>query len=208
MSSTSENFELKQAANQTRMIAIANSSRILADCFWEPRLPGSEAWELLALASLDLGGQAPEMASAARAYASELDPDQLPVLFSELFIGPFKVLAPPYGATYLDGDPSDAGRTQAEALGYYHQAGLVLPPHAGETPDHISVELEFIYFLMVRSIQEDALDCVDMAAQFSAHHLGRWLPLFAKQLQLPEEAKFYQTLCQLALLLVQSTRSL
>ena len=63
--------------------------------------------------------------------------------FSRLFIGPFKLLAPPYGSIYLDGNSCLMGASTMEVRQLYRNEGL--NPVIKEAPDHIAIELEFMY---------------------------------------------------------------
>lgn len=191
MYSTSVSSDLEQS-NEQSLIAKANCCRILADCFWEPRLPDIAAWSLLSESAQLMDDEVTvALVAEAQSEAGKLDPDQLPILYSKLFLGPFEVVAPPYASIYLDQEEAFAGRTQTEVLAIYSKGGLQLPPLAGETPDHISVELEFLYFLLVKAIQEAEGDYLEQAQQFTTSHLLEWLPGFLAQLELAPEARFY-----------------
>ena len=199
MSSTSVTSKPTDLGDPAQLIALANSCRILADCFWEPRLPDQAAWGMLLEAARQLDESMSILVEEALSEAEKLQLDDLPILFSRLFIGPFEIQAHPYASSYLDQDEAFAGRTQAEVLSYYHRGGLELPPRAGETPDHLSVELEFLYFLLVKTIQQNNKSHLELASQFATSHLKHWLPSFIQQLELAPEARFYFILSKLVL---------
>ena len=188
---------------EAQLSVIANGCCILGDCFWEPRVPGAAAWALLRRGAEQFGGLGPTLVREASQEAKKLSVEQMPLLYGRLFIDPFDTLAAPYSSVYLDQDDGETGGTQAEVLGYYRNAEIGIPPRAGETPDHISVELEFLYLLLVRVIQDEDVVRLALAAQFASEHLSLWLPAFAAQLDVFPEAKFYSCLSKLAVLLAE-----
>lgn len=121
--------------------------------------------------------------------------------FSALFIGPFELLAPPYGSTYLEGVRTVMGATTIDAVKYYRKAGVEMDPDQKDIPDHISVELEFMYYLISREIeayrnsnQEEALKNLQIQNDFMKQHLGAWVPQFTKQIIDGAKNPFYKNL--------------
>ncbi|MGQ9511929.1 TorD/DmsD family molecular chaperone, partial [Thermodesulfitimonas sp.] len=104
---------------------------------------------------------------------------------------------PPYAGFYLPGGTSFPGPRPAlfgELQDRYRRWGL---DPAGELPDHVAVELEFLHFLCSRRLEalrrgdvalEDALSR-DQAWMLA--HLRDWLPAFGKQLRELESACFW-----------------
>ncbi len=100
-----------------------------------------------------------------------------------LFVNaPGGVAAPPYASWYLDGRLLGAAASWAEAA--YRRQGLEPAPEAGEPPDYICTELEFMHFLCrhesAARITADgrALAMVlEAQAAFVHDHLARWVPL-------------------------------
>ena len=78
---------------------------------------------------------------------SKQDLKSLQIDFSSLFVGPFKLLAPPYGSVYLEGKREVMGQSTIDARNRYREAGLELSDEIKEAPDHIAFELEFIYYV-------------------------------------------------------------
>jgi len=196
MSSTSVNSNGPLIEDQALLIPLANSCRILADCFWEPRLPSDQTWDLLLEASSNISPEAHSWVIKAKKGAAGLNQDELPVHFAQYFVGPFEILCPPYASYYLDDREAFAGRTQSRLVTFYQRGGLGLPPRAGETPDHFSVEMEFLYYLYAKAIQTNQASLVQLADQFAANELVSWLPAFSEGLK--NKTKFYYCLSRYA----------
>lgn len=77
----------------------------------------------------------------------------------------------------------------ADITAFYAAFGLELSERARERADHISVECEFVHYLLYKEalalesgLTEKAEVCRDASGRFLAEHLGFWLPSFAKRL--------------------------
>lgn len=104
---------------------------------------------------------------------------------------------PPYAGLYLPGGTSFPGPRPAllgELQDRYRRWGLNL---AGELPDHVAVELEFLHFLFTRRLEalrrEDAAleDAVCQEQAWLMIHLRDWLPAFGERLRELESAYFW-----------------
>ena len=76
----------------------------------------------------------------------------------------------------------------ADAAAFYRAHGLQLAPGA-ERGDHVSVECEFVHFLLAkegRAAERDQLSNADLCAQsrrrFVEEHIARFVPAFASRL--------------------------
>lgn len=84
------------------------------------------ATALGALAAEDCGGcfdDVRQVIDASSAFATRVDGQ---LAYTRLFIGSFKMEAPPYASYYLDGEHLLAGKTAAEVCGVYRQFGIEL----------------------------------------------------------------------------------
>lgn len=72
--------------------------------------------------------------------------EELLVEYSKLFLGPDKLLAPPYGSYYLD-DKETIGESTREIIKIYEKLDLEISDSFQELPDHIALELYFMAFL-------------------------------------------------------------
>ncbi len=136
--------------------------------------------------------------------------ENLRVDYAKLFVGPFKLLAPPYGSVYLDGQRQVMGNSTVEVQNLYQEAGLEISKNFREAPDHIAAELEFMYFLIFR--ENEALESGDLASSlnflelqgsFLQEHLGAWIAAFAFNVEENAETEFYQSLAKVTKLFVQ-----
>lgn len=138
---------------------------------------------------------------------SGVEIELLKIDYSQLFVGPFKLLAPPYGSFYLD-DSRIMGDSTTDVRGWYEKESLDVT--IKDAPDHISMELEFMYYLIIRQIQainEGELEIVRIYRQkqksFLSSHPARWLPEFAKNVQENAQTEFYKKLSQLTSLFIE-----
>jgi len=118
--------------------------------------------------------------------------------YARLFLGPFKLLAPPYGSVYLE-DGRGMGNSTLAARDVYKQEGLDLV--LKDAPDHISVELEFMCYLACNEAEaredsdlKEAARLHTRQASFLRAHLGRWIQEFARNIERNAQTEFYRAL--------------
>ncbi len=80
---------------------------------------------------------------------------KLEYAFNRLFIGPDKVLAPPFASIYLDNEPVLKGKSAQEIEKLLLDLGLDFDNSSNLPADHISIELEI--WLVVSNIYENLL---------------------------------------------------
>jgi len=169
----------------------ADVYKTLAACFCPP----DEAL-LHMLNDPALGADTPAGALARAAAHSDLR--ALQVDHARLFVGPFKVLASPYGSVYLEGN-AVMGESTADVAQWYRREGMEVADK--QVPDHITAELEFVHVLILR--ETEAMDAGEMKAMwryrqkqrsFLASHLGAWLAEFAQRSRQHAQTEFYRAL--------------
>ncbi|MFQ5803667.1 MAG: molecular chaperone [Candidatus Methylomirabilales bacterium] len=121
---------------------------------------------------------------------------------------------PPYETQYGDGNEGQAQifqQTQelGDIAGFYRAFGLEVSDQAKDRFDHISIELEFMAFLAYKEAYALVSDggekekkekvekveiCRDAQKKFLSDHLGRWVPLFTRRLEVQAKEGFYQRL--------------
>ena len=123
--------------------------------------------------------------------------------FSRLFLGPYKMHAPPYGSVYLDGERQIMGKSTLEVRNNYREAGLDISTDFRNPPDHIAAELEFMYFLIFKEIEalensdvDTTIDYLEKQRAFLNEHLGAWVSEFAAFVEQKAESKFYRNLAK------------
>ena len=169
----------------------ADSYKFLSECYY---LPDDELMQKVAVApEID-----PSFAELALHVPSDGELDALTLDFTGLFIGPYKLLAPPYGSVYLE-DNKMMGDSTLDIRNLYENEGLDVV--IKDAPDHIAMELEFVYFLISKQIE--AINNGDLQAlqsylqkqsSFLNVHLGRWLPQLAENVQKHAQTDFYRIL--------------
>jgi len=132
---------------------------------------------------------------------------------ARLFVGPYKLLAPPYESTYMENSSGLTSESAREIRKLYREEGLDMA--IKDMPDHLIVELEFLHFLMCRQVQaacdsdpEAANRYSDKRRSFVENHLGRWISDFAGEVEKHAKTDFYKTLARLTESLVQGEHTL
>ena len=178
--------------------------RLLAACYYSPTPPLLDEGCCAALAEL-LSVPAPEAAlhaaEAARQSAGQ-SVEALAVEHARLFLGPFQLVAPPYGSYYLD-EKTVMGDSTALVETFYHSCGLHLAEDFNDLPDHLKVELEFMSYLVFgeRKAYEVADgDEVSRLRALQREFLGRflvpWLEPFTDAVISDRESPFYVALAR------------
>lgn len=79
----------------------------------------------------------------------------------------------------------------ADICGFYRAFGFNVGGHQRERPDHLAVELEYMYVLALKAayaahygVVEHVEVCVAAQSKFLRDHLGRWISLFARSVEL------------------------
>ena len=176
--------------------------RGLADCYY---LPGADLAGRLQELEPQLARLSSEALSHALLMRSELQEpkarETLAIDFARLFVGPYRLLAPPYGSVYLDDARRVMGDSTVDARDRYGKVGLDLSESFKDAPDHIAVELEFMYYLICKEIEaigtgaaDEAADQVLRQRSFLAAHLGVWASHFTGQLESEAKTGFYRHL--------------
>lgn len=186
--------------------------RFLAGCYYEP---GPEFAEERLFDSILAAAQriSPDLADHAqrlgRAFAAASLQDLL-VDYTRLFLGAPQALAKPYASVWLTGDPELMQDSAMELLKLYEQGGFEIDPEFRDLPDHVAVELEFLYLLTfqqnqaVATADDQALQAVEvLRTAFLVGHLGRWLGPFILAVHDHAQCEFYRELAEITELFVR-----
>ena len=166
--------------------------KVLAECYYSPDDDLMAGLRELTESPSDLVC----LIANSAAEISELEP--LRVDHAKLFVGPYKLLAPPYGSVYLE-DGKFMGHSTVQVKNLYREEGLEFI--LKEAADHVAVELEFMHFLISKTIEtQDKSDhheerCYQQKQRsFIAGHLGQWVPTFAAKVEDAAQTDFYKIL--------------
>jgi TorA maturation chaperone TorD len=183
--------------------ARADLCRFLSACYYEPAPEFAEEnlfnslWLATRQAHPDLAEQARTLGEA---FASQ-DLQTLLVDYTRLFLGPLHALAPPYGSTWLQMPALAEGNPPPAVLDLYSEGGFDIDAEFSELPDHVAVELEFLYLLTFNKQVAAASNKADEVAAIEClqrrlfdEHLGVWITPFAAAVKAGAATAFYREL--------------
>lgn len=183
--------------------ARADVARLLAACHYEPAQAFADEGvfgalqEALSALDADLARAAARLGAAFGAQPV----DELLVDYARLFLGPVGTRAQPYGSVWLEDRGDVMGESTTALLAYYEEAGFEVDEAFRDLPDHVAVELEFLYALLFREAEAavrgdgDVLRSVSVLRQrFLADRLGAWIPRFTAAVRSGAETAFYREL--------------
>jgi len=178
--------------------------RFLAACFYLPKKETLGAGRLLANLTENLREICPAAAQFSQTMEKSFDTyteEELTVEYARLFVGPFGLKAPPYGSIYLDNERTVMGPSTMEAIRFYEEEGLARDESFDELPDHIVVELEFMYFLVFKeteALQKGASEQAEVYRRkqesFRSRFLDKWVPSLCGNMKEGTDNNFYLAL--------------
>ena len=197
--------------------ARADLCRFLAACYYEPTAAFSEEHlfdSILAAAERvdrDLADCARKLGEA---FALQ-DLQTLLVDYTRLFLGSVRPLAAPYGSVWLAGEPALMQESTMAVVELYQQGGFDVDESIHDLPDHVAIELEFLYVLLFRQNEarrtgndEDLRFAESLEQRMLSEHVGKWIASFAAAVQSGAETPFYRLLAQITERLVGLQASL
>jgi TorA maturation chaperone TorD len=178
--------------------------RFLAACFYLPQKEVFAQENFLEDLTMSLKKVCPEAAPFCLKMQDSLtkySDEDLSVEFAKLFVGPFELKAPPYGSVYLDRERRVMGDSTMEVIKAYQEQGLSIDDEFKEVPDHISVELEFMYYLIHKEVEalkkgdkKKALKWIEPQEAFFRTYLKPWVPAFCVRIKQGTDNRFYKAL--------------
>ncbi|MHC4280926.1 MAG: TorD/DmsD family molecular chaperone [Planctomycetota bacterium] len=115
----------------------ADSYKLLSECYY---LPDNALMQKIA----DIAKTDKIFAELVDCIPPAVELESLIIDFTSLFVGPFKLLAPPYGSVYLEHNKF-MGDSTIDVGKFYEDEDLDIV--IKDAPDHIAMELEFMYYL-------------------------------------------------------------
>lgn len=201
---------MKESENLAAL-AREDMCRYLAACYYQPE-PAFANEGVFATLQNAASLIHPDMVPYARKLGDEFSStatESLLLDYTRLFLGPSRILAKPYGSVWLEGEKTLMGDTTMAILDLYREGGFDIAEEFKELPDHVAVEMEFLYLLIFRQNEarvngdRDQLDSVtELKTRFLAEHLGRWIGPFTEAVKSGAESVFYRQLADLTYLFV------
>lgn len=198
-----------------RSAELLSGLRFLCRLFWGPdarqSLEMTQGGYLSVFNPLkaSLSKRAAEAVDAFGAFLKDRpDPDalrrELQITHTRLFVSDREALsAPMYQSCYLFDRAPLMGAPAIRMRDRLASAGLSISCEGNEPPDHLAVELEYLYFLLAKGLEDEDPEYTARAADFAESELSAWLPLFAERLSRVPDAEPYNFAASLTLALVQ-----
>jgi TorA maturation chaperone TorD len=182
----------------------ADCFKLLAACFYIPDREAFLSEGVCGNLGMLLNQVCPEAASFAREMNSalrETSEEDLRIDHANLFLGPFELQAPPYGSVYLEKNHRVMGDSTMQVLTAYREEGVEVALR--EPPDHIAIELEFMYYLIASEVEATRTgnaarqqSLYSSQQRFLSEFLGPWVPGFCHGIRESSESAFYRNLAQ------------
>jgi TorA maturation chaperone TorD len=182
--------------------------RLLAACFYEPDkevLLENELFENLGKHMKTVCPDAASFAESMKKTIEEYSSEDLKIAYAKLFVGPFGLLAAPYGSVYLDEGGRVMGDSTMEVIKCFEEEKLTRSDDCKDLPDHIAIELEFVSFLAFKelnALEKSDTDAADKYAakqqSFTNDFIKPWVPEFCEKIKNGTDNKFYQDLADCA----------
>ena len=119
--------------------------------------------------------------------------------YTRLFIGSFKMYAPPYASFYLDGADQVFGPTAVAVEELYAQFGLQIKDDEHDMPDHIRYLLTFMALLAKAFEQTGSKDAACAYEDFKQEFLDPWSAEFSEKIHTYTEYGFFKSLIDFTL---------
>jgi TorA maturation chaperone TorD len=183
--------------------------RFLSACYYEPapEFAQEHLFENMLIAAERVHPDLVTHAHVLGAAFAAQDLETLLVDYTRLFLGPLEALAKPYGASWLPGPPPSEDNLPPAVLELYSEGGFDIDPEFMELPDHVAVELEFLYLLNFNlhraddGAKQQALQALKQ--RFLREHLGAWIAPFSAAVTDAAQTAFYRELATFTARFVQ-----
>ncbi len=126
-------------------------------------------------------------------------PEKLLLEHTRLFIGPYKLPAPPYESVYRTDERLVMQQPTIEVRKAYRNAGLEIKGIHTNPDDNISAELEFMEYLCDKTASslkskntQEATKYIELQRKFLEEHLNKWVPAFSEDIIKNTKEDFYR----------------
>jgi TorA-specific chaperone len=118
--------------------------------------------------------------------------DHLEPAYVRLFVSARKgIAAPLYQSCYAHDHAPMMGPAAVRMKERLDAAGLSLGEEIREPPDHLSIQLEYLYFLLEKGFHKSDPSCTAQAASFSREIMLPWVREFHERLAAETQCPFY-----------------
>ncbi len=178
--------------------------KLLAACFYEPDKQlfiEENICEKLEQLQKEIAPEGVQAAQQLLNALKKISQEKLSIDHAALFVGPFELIAAPYGSVYIENNRTVMGNSTMTAAQYYQEAGLTV--EVKEPPDHIVIELEFMYYLCNREAITTSENIFDAGHQyrklqerFYLHAMKPWIGDFCDAIRKGTDNEFYLHLAE------------
>jgi len=134
----------------------------------------------------------------------QYDTQRILIDYTRIFIGPYDVIAYPYSSVYFsDGIKTLYNETTAWVEQFYQTCGLTFQNPVKDMPDHIAVELEFLYtlkfninMLFREGNTEKSERLQQLYTEFIKNHFSIWVSGLCEKVVAGTENTYYAELCK------------
>ncbi|MEW8004581.1 MAG: molecular chaperone TorD family protein [Candidatus Thiodiazotropha sp.] len=189
---------------ERRHQAKADACRMLSACYYEPEeaFLDEDVFGQLERALSALDAECAAQAQTMGRCFRETGCEELRIDYTRLFLGPFNIRSKPYGSVYLDRGNVVMGATTMAVLALYREGGFQVAEEFTEMPDHVAVELEFLYLLNARlgdghTESNERNRLAGLERSLLEEHLGKWIVPFTEAMKEGSRTEFYQKLADL-----------
>lgn len=184
-----------QDSAQTTRVPSSKLLNALAQAFAYPWNGLAETTaELRALEAGDAGGHAEQVAELLSAAERFEDRTAEQLAYTRLFIGSFKMEAPPYASYYLEKSHTLNGRAAVEVASVYRQFGIELDAREFAPADHLRYLLSFLYLMAARYEETGEEAFAEAYADFRDMYVLTWIDECKALVDKFAEAPYYPAL--------------
>lgn len=131
---------------------------------------------------LTYGGAAGACLAESLRPVDDDDLDSLEFEYNRLFVGPGKLLAPPYEGAYRNAERLLMQEETMAVRTFYRRCGVAVKRESAIPDDHLGFELEFVSYLLFHMIRSDKNPDVrkrlqGLYGEFFRQHLCQWVYL-------------------------------
>ena len=200
-----ESFITEIIMTKESLFINAEICRLFSIMFYNPEETFLADNEPLRLLSELLGDQESvnsEDAQKLISAAYNVDKETLVLDYAGLFIGPYKLQAPPYGSVYLDTAKMVNDKSTADVNNIYREFGVDVSDEMDEPADHVAIELEFLHTALItiankKSDGEDTQELEQTFMRFVEVYFKPFVMQLAGRMINNASTDFYKTLGRL-----------